>query len=266
MHSASCHMSTALHVCGYSLVSQHWTQICVPPRPSTWEPQRSQQWQMVGGVKELQEGEKHSLTLHSCKNVHLSSQSREGMEARAALSCSGALMPAAPVAGDNWGRDRGILCACQSCAIATRADGAGTARRDLPVRQVNTQSLFKALPLNTLTGSPSTQSHVWTVGKFGLRPSLEAALKIQRGCSDSVSFGIAWPRSPAPAMPRAPTDTAQQALPRSLLLAPQSAAIAGHKELHSSRQSKLHGSNVLAYPKLWITSEKADLFLVCLYI
>lgn len=132
------------------------------------------------------------------------------MEAWLALSCSGALIPAAPVAGDNWGRDWGILCACQSCAIATRADGAGTARRDLPVRRVNTQSSFKALSLNTLSGSPSTQSRVWTVGKFGLRPSLEAALKIQRRCSASVSFGIARPGSPAPArLPHA--DTPQQA-------------------------------------------------------
>lgn len=152
------------------------------------------------------------------------------------------------------------MCACQSCAIATRADGAGTARRDLPVRQVNTQSSFKALSLNTLTGSPSTQSRVWTVGKFGLRPSLEAALKIQRRCSDSVSFSTAWPRKRLPARalssPRAPRSvptrgyTTPSIFPRKLLLAPQRAAIAGQKELNSSRQSKLHGSNVLAYPKL----------------
>lgn len=136
----------------------------------------------------------------AAKTCTWAGQTREGMEAQLALSCSGALIPAVPVAGDNWGRDGGILCACQSCAIATRADGAGTARRDLPVRRVNTQSSFKALSLNTLTASLSTQSRVWTVGKFGLRPSLEAALKIQRGCSDGVSSGIAWPRNPAPVL------------------------------------------------------------------
>lgn len=95
------------------------------------------------------------------------------------------------------------MCACQSCAIATRADGAGKARRDLPVRRVNIESSFKALFLNALPASPSAQSRLWTVGKFGLKPSLEAALKMQRGCGDSVGFSATSP-SPYAAGPRSP--------------------------------------------------------------
>lgn len=95
--------------------------------------------------------------------------------------------------------------------------------------------------------------------QFGLRPSLEAALKIQCRCSDSVSLSIASPRSPAPphacgSGPWAPRSaplwwTHQAIFPKSLLFTPRRIAIAGQKELNSSRQSKLHGSNVLAHPK-----------------
>lgn len=153
------------------------------------------------------------------------------------------------------------MCACQSCAIAARADGAGTARRDLPVRQVNTQSSFKALSLNTLTGSPSTRSHVWTVGKFGLRPSLEAALKIQRRCSDSVSFSIASLRNLA-SHTRAERDCRLHALlqyvdtPDQTFFQGNCCVLLRGLQLQGRRNSTLPdkasciGSNVLAHPKL----------------
>lgn len=125
---------------------------------------------------------------------------REGTEAGLGLSCSGALIPAAPMAGDNWGRAWGILSACQSCAIATRADGAGTARRDLPVRQVNTQSSFKALSLNTLTGSPSTQSCLRTVGSLASGPALRLLLKFSVDAATVSAWALHLPGAQLPHM------------------------------------------------------------------
>lgn len=92
------------HVCVYSYSWVQWYQTwsCVPPRPCTWEPQRSQQWQAVrrNWAREARMSHErgkdiswHNMAVERCTWAE---ETREGTEAGLGLSCRGALIPAAP--------------------------------------------------------------------------------------------------------------------------------------------------------------------------